>query len=198
MPDLDIAGKSVSYHFANAFRLIRGHQDDVAVAAAVRRGLAKHAASGGLPGLKERARIAAGVRGSAYGQAVIQSQQMVIADGGSRNAHIVHRALTRMLIDGNRPTNVAEAELLIARYAVELLLEHRLLSGARVDPDVGMTYDEFAAFEGRLQQLIAADVESVARQLVEDPTGQSVRVPPTPKSQQRRHPSTREVLAQEL
>lgn len=198
MPDLDIVGKSVSFHFANAFRLIRGRQDDVAVAAAVRRGLAKHALSGGLPGLKERARIAAGIGAGAYGQAVIQSQQMVISDGGSRNAHIVHRALTRLLIDGNRPTNVAEAELLIARYAVELLLEHRLLSGARVDADVGMTYDEFAAFEGRLHQLITADVESVARQLVQDPTGQSVRVPPTPKAQRRRVPSTGDVLAQEV
>lgn len=196
MPDLDILNKGVSRQFVASCRLILGRADDEMVLAAIRRGLAQSfTRGGGIPNLRARAAliVAVGVAGS-VSDATRGSANLIFADGGKRNAHLADRALRRLLLDGHRHTSEVETAHLLAQSAAHELLDHRLLAGLRLEStDLGMTPDEFDAYAARLHRGLEPAINQLARQLVADPSGATVRTPPSPA---RTRPSTRDILDQ--
>lgn len=198
MPDLDILRKGVSGHFVTSYRLIRGGADEGSILAAGRRGLAQSfIRGGGIPSLGARATLVTTVgSGGSVASTVTASNDLIVADCGKRNAHIAHRALCRLLADGHRPTSEAEAAHLLARYVGHELYDHRLLSLLRLEsPALGMTPDEFDAQAERLHHGLEPAIDQLARQLVVDPSGASIR---TPRSPARVRPATREILDQRV
>ena len=195
---MDILGKNVSYQFAPTYRLIRGRADDATVLAECRAGLARTLVrGGGLPGLRARATLVVGIGTcGSVGSVISASGRMIPEDQGGRHAHMAHRAVQRLLAEGHRPTTLVEAEHLIARYAAHELMEHRLFSCLRLEaPEFGMTPDEFSMYARRLHDQMEPAIERFARQLVEDPSGGTIRTPASPRRERR---STRDILEQEV
>jgi hypothetical protein len=196
MPDLDILRKGISGHFVASCRLIRGGADDDMVLAASRRALAQSfIRGGGIPNLRARAAliVAVGIGGS-VSDAVRGSRDLLVADEGKRNAHLADRALRRLLLDRYRPASEVEAAHQLAQFVAHELFDHRLLASLRLEStDLGMTPDEFDSYAARLHRGLEPAIDQLARQLVADPSGASVRTPGSPA---RTRPSTRDILNQ--
>jgi hypothetical protein len=200
VPDLDILAKGIPSCFHVSYRLLRGGAPGDEIVRAAGHGLALAIRQGGgVPGRSERGELIRLVSSGRMTreEAIRRSRELMLAEGGSRHAHIAHNAMSQIVAGaGSAAFEGADqgCGALVVAFCHGFV--DNLLLG-RAGPDFMVTLYPGAvlcdAAEVRMHLALEPTIRVLAAQLALDPSGKAVQAPRTPRAARQ---STAEILGE--